>query len=148
MFLLMNKLPKLFFSNLWNNLIKSSFSSVTQSCPTLCNSMNCSTPGLPVHRQLPEFTQTHVHPVSDAIQPSQHTGHLSTWGVHLTVSCLFTFSYCSWDSHGKNNEVVCHSLLQGTTFCQNSPPWPVHLGWPYTAWLVVSLSWTRLWSVW
>ena len=44
--------------------------SVTQSCPTLCNPMNCSTPGLPVHYQLPEFTQTHVHRVSDAIQPS------------------------------------------------------------------------------
>ena len=46
------------------------FSSVTQSCPTLCNPMNCSTPGLPVHHQLPEFTQTHVHRVGDAIQPS------------------------------------------------------------------------------
>ena len=46
------------------------FSSVAQSCPTLCDPMNCSTPGLPVHHQLPEFTQTHVHPVSDAIQPS------------------------------------------------------------------------------
>ena len=46
------------------------FSSVTQSCPTLCDPMNCSTPGLPVHHQLPEFTQTHVHRVSDAIQPS------------------------------------------------------------------------------
>ena len=39
-------------------------------CPTLCDPMNCSTPGLPVHHQLPEFTQTHVHRVSDAIQPS------------------------------------------------------------------------------
>ena len=46
------------------------FSSVAQSCPTLCDPMNCSTPGLPVHHQLPEFTQTHIHPVSDAIQPS------------------------------------------------------------------------------
>ena len=46
------------------------FSSVAQSCPTLCNPMNCSTPGLPVHHQLPEFTQTHVHRVGDAIQPS------------------------------------------------------------------------------
>ena len=44
--------------------------SVAQSCPTLCNPMNCSTPGLPVHHQLPEFTQTHVYRVSDAIQPS------------------------------------------------------------------------------
>ena len=46
------------------------FSSVAQSCPTLCHPMNCSTPGLPVHHQLPEFTQTHVHGVGDAIQPS------------------------------------------------------------------------------
>ena len=46
------------------------FSSVAQSCPTLCDPMNCSTPGLPVHHQLPEFTQTHGHQVSDAIQPS------------------------------------------------------------------------------
>ena len=44
--------------------------SVTQSCPTLCDPMNRSMPGLPVHHQLPEFTQTHVHRVSDAIQPS------------------------------------------------------------------------------
>ena len=44
--------------------------SVTQSCPTLCDPMNRSTPGLPVQHQLPEFTQTHVHRVSDAIQPS------------------------------------------------------------------------------
>ena len=46
------------------------FSSVAQSCPTLCNPMNCSTPGLPVHHRLPEFTQTRIHRVSDAIQPS------------------------------------------------------------------------------
>ena len=46
------------------------FSSVPQSCPTLCDPMNHSTPGLPVHHQLPEFTQTHVHWVGDTIQPS------------------------------------------------------------------------------
>ena len=46
------------------------FSSVAQSCPTLCDPMNCSMPGLPVHHQLPEFTQTHVHRVGDTIQPS------------------------------------------------------------------------------
>ena len=68
--------------------IQHQFSSVAQSCLTLCNHMNCRTPGLPVHHQLPEFTQTHVHRVSDAIQtthpllspsppapnPSQHQG--------------------------------------------------------------------------
>ena len=46
------------------------FSSVAQLCPTLCDPMNCSTPGLPVHHHLPKFTQIHVHRVSDAIQPS------------------------------------------------------------------------------
>ena len=46
------------------------FSSVAQSCPTLCNPMNRSTPGLPVHHQCPEFVQTHIHRVRDANQPS------------------------------------------------------------------------------
>ena len=46
------------------------FSSVAQLCLTLCDPMNCSTPGLSVHHQLPEFTQTHIHQVGDAIQPS------------------------------------------------------------------------------
>ena len=46
------------------------FSSVAQSCPTLCDLMNHSTPGLPVHQQLLEFTQTHIRRVGDAIQPS------------------------------------------------------------------------------
>ena len=46
------------------------FSSVAHSCPTLCDPMNCSTPGLPVHHKLPEFTQTHAHRVDDVVQPS------------------------------------------------------------------------------
>ena len=46
------------------------FSSVAQSCPTLYDHMNCSTPGFPVHHQLPEIAQTHVHRIGDAIQPS------------------------------------------------------------------------------
>ena len=46
------------------------FSSVTQSCLTLCDPMDCSTPGLPIYHKLPEFIQTHVHRVGDAIQPS------------------------------------------------------------------------------
>ena len=52
------------------------FSSVTQSCPTLRNPMNCSTPGLPVHHQLPEFTKTNVHWVSDTIQSVILSSHL------------------------------------------------------------------------
>ena len=55
----------------WSLSISSvQFSSVAQSCPTLCDPMNRNSPGLPVHHQLPDFTQTHVHRVSDAIQPS------------------------------------------------------------------------------
>ena len=45
------------------------FSSVTQSCPTLCDPMDCSTPGFSIHHQLPDLTQTHIHQVGDAIQP-------------------------------------------------------------------------------
>ena len=86
------------------------FSSVTQSCSTLCDPMNRSTPGLPVHHQLPEFTQTHVHRVSDAIQPSHPVvsfsscpqslpetesfpmSQLFTWGGQSTgVSALASF---------------------------------------------------------
>ena len=52
------------------SLMFSSVSSVAQSCPTLCDPLNRSTPELPVQYQLPEFTQTHVHRVGDAIQPS------------------------------------------------------------------------------
>ena len=61
--------------------------------------------------------------------------HLPTWGVPLSVSYHLAFSHCLWGSQGKHTEVVCHSLLQWTTFCQTSPPWPAHPGWPHTAWL-------------
>ena len=54
----------------FSNGLVSPVSSVTQSCPTPCDPMNRSTPGLPVHHQLPEFTQTRIHRVSDAIQPA------------------------------------------------------------------------------
>ena len=60
-----------FWAFFWeHNSLSVQFSSVAQSCPTLCDPMNRSTPGLPVHHQLPEFTQTHAHRGSDAIQPS------------------------------------------------------------------------------
>ena len=52
------------------NSCKAQFSSVTQSCLILCDPMGCSMPGFPAHHQLPELAQTHVHQVSDAIQPS------------------------------------------------------------------------------
>ena len=68
------------------------FSSVTQSCPTLCDPMNRSTPGFPVHHHLPEFTQTHVHRVSDAIQPSHPVVPFSSCPQSLPASESFPMS--------------------------------------------------------
>ena len=61
-----------YFLSLGKRKVKvfSQFRSVTQSCPTLCDPMNRSMPGFPVHHHIPEFTQTHVHRVGDVIQPS------------------------------------------------------------------------------
>ena len=66
------------------NRYRYQFSSVTQSCSTLCDPMNHSTPGLSVHHQLPEFTQTHVHRVSDAIQPSHPLSSPSPPALNLS----------------------------------------------------------------
>ena len=70
------------------------FSSVqfSQSCPTLCDPMNRSTPGLPVHHQLPEFTQIHIHRVSDAIQPSHPVVPFSSCPQSLPASESFPMS--------------------------------------------------------
>ena len=65
-------------------IIKVQFNSVAQSCPTLCDPMNRSMPGLPVHRQLLDFTQTHVHQVSDAIQPSHPLSSPSPPALNLS----------------------------------------------------------------
>ena len=65
-------------------LLSHLFSSVTQSCPILCDPMNRSTPALPVHHQLPESTQTHVHRVSDAIQPSHPLSSPSPPALNLS----------------------------------------------------------------
>ena len=63
----LNKLDPKHYNALWNSSgFNRIFSSVDQSCPTPCDPMDCNTPGFPVHHQLPEFTQTHVHWVSDA----------------------------------------------------------------------------------
>ena len=60
------------------------FSSVTQLCLTLCEPMDCSMPGFPVHHQLPEFTQTHIYQVSDAIQPSHPLSSPSPTALNLS----------------------------------------------------------------
>ena len=115
---LKNKLPKLLQEKI-DNLYHFSpiqFSSVTQLCPTLCDPMDCSTPGFPVHHQLLELTQTHIHQVGDAIQPShplsspspsafnlsQHQGlfkwvcslhHVSYWSFSFSISLSFRGMY-------------------------------------------------------
>ena len=66
------------------------FSSVAQSCPTLCNPMNCSAPGLPVHHQLLESTQTHVHCAGDAIQPSHPLSSPSPPVLNLSQHQVFS----------------------------------------------------------
>ena len=60
------------------------FSSLAQSCPTLCDPIDCSTPGFPVHHQLPELAQTHVHQVGDAIQPSHPSSSPSPLTFNLS----------------------------------------------------------------
>ena len=69
----------------------------------------------------------HWSPVAHWIPPDLGSSSFSVLSL-----CLFIPSWCF---QGKNTEVVCHSLLQWTTFCQPSPPWPIHLGWPPMAWL-------------
>ena len=69
------------------------FSSAAQSCPTLCDPMDCSTPGLPVHHQLPEFTQTHVHRVGNAIQLSHPLSSPSPSAFNLSQHQDLFFSF-------------------------------------------------------
>ena len=97
----LQKVPiKIYFSTV-------QFSSVTQSCLIFCDPMDCSTAGLPVHCQLPDFTQTHVHWVGDAIQPShplsslsppafnlsQHQGLLKWVTLHIRWPKYWSFSF-------------------------------------------------------
>ena len=72
--------------------LQPSVTSVTQPCLTLCERMNCSTPGLPVHHHLPEFTQTHVHRVGDVIQPSHPVVPFSSCPQSLPASGSFPMS--------------------------------------------------------
>ena len=109
----------------------SQFRSVTQSCPTLCNPMDCSIPGFSVHHHRPELAQTHVHWVSDAIQPSHPLSSSFLMNeVIIENCCCWVASVVSdsvrpqrrqptrlprpWDSPGKNTGVGCHFLLQCT----------------------------------
>ena len=105
-----------FPSLLWI-LLHVQFNSVAQLCPTLCDPMDCSTPGLPVYHQLPEFTQTHVHWVGDSIKPShpvipfssfhlsQHQG-LFKW---VSSSLYWSFSF-NISTSNEYSELICFKL--------------------------------------
>ena len=100
--------PKLNLSTIQFNI---QFSLVTQSCPTLCNPTDCSTPELPVHHQLPELTQTHVHRVGDAIQPSHPLSSPSPPVFNLSqhqvlCSILFHFSKTTSLLHSMNFNLI------------------------------------------
>ena len=117
------------------------FSSVAQLCPTLCNPMECSTPGFPVHHQLPELVQTHVHPIDDAIQPpypllspspafnlSQHQGsfpvsqHFTSGGQSIGASPLASvLPVNSQDWFPKGNDRLVGSPCSPRNFQESSP---------------------------
>ena len=103
------------------------FSSVAQLCPTLCDPMNCSTPGLPVHHQLPEFTQTHVHWVGDAIQLSHPVVPFSSCPQSLPASGSFPMSQLfTWGGQSIGISALASVLTV------NTPDWSP-LGW--TGWI-------------
>ena len=92
------------------------FSSVAQSCLTLCDPMNHSMPGLPGHHQLPEFTQTHVHRVSDAIQPSHSVVPFSSCPQSLPASESFPVSQLfAWGGQSVNYSRVYMSIPNSLT---------------------------------
>ena len=107
------------------------FSSISQSCPTLCNPMDCSTLGSPVHHQLPELTQTHVHWVSDAIQPSHPPSSPSSHAFSLSqhepdrIQLDRISLFCM-------GEMDTATLKQNGLFGSRSSPYPYHYN---NAWL-------------
>ena len=103
------------------------FSSVAQSCPTLCDPMNRSMPGLPVHHQLPEFTQTHVHWVGDAIQSSHPLSSLSPPAPNPSQHESFPLSQL-FTSGGQSNGVSAVASFLPKSTRDWSP-----LGW--TGWI-------------
>ena len=103
------------------------FSSVAQSCPTLCNPMDCSTPGLPIHHQLLESTQTHVHWVIDAIQPSHSLVPFSSHLQSFPVSGSFQMSQHSTSGGQSMGVSASTSVLP-----MNTQDWSP-LGW--TGWI-------------
>ena len=86
------------------------FSPVTQSCLTLFDPMDCSTPGLHVRHQLPEFAQTHVHWVGDAIQPSHPVSSPSPPALNLSHVCVLIYDICSSLSDWLQCITSCRSI--------------------------------------
>ena len=89
------------------------FSSVAQLCPTLCNPLNRSTPGLPVHHQLLESTETHIHRVSDAIQPSHPLSSPSPLAPSIVKSEVNGSGSIMYVKEGVKNWEQYFNLLQG-----------------------------------
>ena len=105
------------------------FSWVAQSCPTLCNPMDYSTPGLPVHHQLLELTQTHVHWIGDTIQPSHPLSSPSPSAFNLSqYKDLF-----QWDSSSHQVAKVLEFQLQPLVLPMNIQDWSP-LGWVGSGW--------------
>ena len=104
------------YEKIWASQFSSvQFSSVTQSCPTLCNPTDCTIPGFPVHHQLPEFTQIHVHWVGDAIQPSHLLSSPSPPALNLSQhQGLF-----KWVSSSDQVAKVLEFQLQHHSFQRN-----------------------------
>ena len=96
---------------------RNQFSLVAQSCPSLCDPINCSMPGLPVHHQLPEFTQTHVHQVSDAIN------HLILCHPLLLLPLIFPAS-----GFFSNESVLCIRWPKDWSFSFSISPFSEHSG--------------------
>ena len=113
---------------------------VVQSCPTLCNPMDCSTPGLPVHHQLPEFTQTHVHRVGDSIQPShplsspsppafnlsQHQGLFKSVSSSHQVAKVLEFQIQHQSLQGTPRTDFLEDGLVGSPKAETPVLWPLH----------------------
>ena len=109
-----------------NKSVSIQFSSVTKSCPTLCNPMNQSMPGLPVHHQLLEFTQTHAHRAGDAIQPSHSLSSSSPAPKPSQHQGLFQWVNSAWGGQSIGVSASASVLPMNT---QNWSP----LGW--TGWI-------------
>ena len=119
--------------------ISLSISSLTQSCLTFCNPMNCSTPGLPVHHQLPESTQTPVHHVSDAIQPSHPLSSPSPPALNISQhQCLF-----KWVSSSHQVAQVTGVSASTSVLPMNTQDWSLS-GW--TGWILQSRGLSRVFS--